>query len=319
VKSVRGSVPVPGDKSISHRYALFGAIAEGRTCVQHLAPGADVAATVGCLRGLGVRIDVPSPGAIIVHGQGRAGLHAPAQPLDAMNSGTTMRLLSGILAGCPFESTVVGDASLSKRPMRRVIDPLTAMGAAIRSQDGRAPLVVRGGHLKGIVWRSPVASAQVKSAILLAGLTAPGRTTVIEPAATRDHTERAFPTFGLSSTTSTDASITGGAAHATAVWVEGGQRATAPSDVLHVPGDPSTAAVWAAAAAALPGSDVELLGVCLNPGRLGFIRALERMGAIIDIEGDIAYRQRADRHDSRAPWQSSVDHHREVRSAEPHR
>ena len=283
VASVRGSVPVPGDKSISHRYALLGAIAEGETTVQHLAPGADVAATVGCLRGLGVSIDSPAPGSIVVHGKGRAGLRTPVAPLDAANSGTTMRLLSGILAGCPFESTVIGDQSLSKRPMRRVIDPLAAMGASIGSNDGRAPLVVRGGHLQAITWRSPVASAQVKSAIMLAGLTAPGRTTVIEPAATRDHSERAFPTFGLSSATVTDPAITG-ASGATAVSVEGGQHATAPSGVLHVPGDPSTAAVWAATAAALPGSSVELLGVCLNPLRLGFIKALERMGAIIEIE-----------------------------------
>jgi 3-phosphoshikimate 1-carboxyvinyltransferase len=283
VKSVRGSVPIPGDKSISHRYALLGAIAHGRTRVQHLAPGADVAATVACLRGLGVAIDSPAPGAVVVDGKGRAGLAAPTGPLDAANSGTTMRLLSGILAGCRFESTVIGDQSLSKRPMRRVIDPLTAMGASIGSSDGRAPLTVRGGDLHGITWRSPVASAQVKSAIMLAALAASGRTTVIEPAPTRDHSERAFPTFGLSSSTVTDPAITG-ARGAVAVSVDGGQHAVAPADLLHVPGDPSTAAVWAATAAALPGSSVELLGVCLNPLRLGFIRALERMGAIIEIE-----------------------------------
>jgi len=157
------------------------------------------------------------------------------------------------------------------------------MGAAIGSRDGRAPLVIRGGNLTPITWRSPVASAQVKSAIMLAGLSAAGRTIVVEPAATRDHTERAFPTFGLSSSTVTDPAVIGPTG-ATAVSVDGGQRATAPGDVLHVPGDPSTAAVWAATAAALPGSSVELLGVCLNPLRLGFIRALERMGAIIEID-----------------------------------
>jgi 3-phosphoshikimate 1-carboxyvinyltransferase len=195
-----------------------------------------------------------------------------------------MRLLSGILAGCPFRATLVGDASLSSRPMRRVIDPLTAMGAAIESSGGRAPLTITGGSLSTITWRSPVASAQVKSAIMLAGLATQGRTTVIEPAATRDHSERAFPMFGLSSTTSTDPAVTGGAPGATAVSVEGTQHATAPAEELHVPGDPSTAAVWAAMAAALPGSSVELTGVCLNPLRLGFVHALERMGAVIDIE-----------------------------------
>jgi 3-phosphoshikimate 1-carboxyvinyltransferase len=283
VKAVRGRVPVPGDKSISHRYALLGAIAEGRTTVQHLAPGADVAATVACLRGLGVQIETPAAGMVVVHGQGRAGLRSPTAPLEAANSGTTMRLLSGVLAGCPFESTVIGDESLSRRPMRRVIEPLTAMGATIRSRDGKAPLSVRGGALHAITWRSPVASAQVKSAIMLAGLAATGRTIVIEPAATRDHSERAFPVFGLSSSQLTDPDLTGGAA-GSAVAVDGDQHAVAPTGVLHVPGDPSTAAVWAAMAAALPGSDVELEGVCLNPLRFGFIRALERMGAVIDVD-----------------------------------
>jgi 3-phosphoshikimate 1-carboxyvinyltransferase len=279
-------VPVPGDKSISHRYAMLSALARGTTTVTHLAPGADVAATVACLRGLGVDIETPAPRTIRVHGGGRAGLCAPAAPLDAANSGTTMRLLSGMLAGCPFRTTIVGDASLSRRPMRRVIEPLTEMGARIESHDGRAPLTIEGGHLRPITWRCPVASAQVKSAIMLAGLTADGTTTVIEPMATRDHSERAFPTFGLRSVTSADPRVTGAAGPgAVAVSVTGPQEATAPAGgTLRVPGDPSTAAVWAAAAAALPGSSVELTGVCLNPHRLGFVRALERMGASIQID-----------------------------------
>jgi 3-phosphoshikimate 1-carboxyvinyltransferase len=282
---IRGTVPVPGDKSISHRYAMLSALAEGTTEVTHLAPGADVAATVACLRGLGVGIESIGPRAIRVNGRGRAGLRAPERPLDAANSGTTMRLLSGILAGCPFTTTLEGDPSLSRRPMRRVIDPLTAMGARIDSQDGRAPLVIAGGNLQPITWRSPVASAQVKSAIMLAALVAEGTTVVIEPMATRDHSERAFPTFGLASTTSRDAAVTGGAPGAVAISVTGPQHATAPAaGTLRVPGDPSTAAVWAAAAAALPGSSVELTGVCLNPHRLGFVRALERMGASIQID-----------------------------------
>ena len=281
---MRGAVAIPGDKSISHRYALLGALASGTTSVAHLAPGADVAATLACLRGLGVPIEETGPGAIRIGGVGRRAFSAPTAPLDAANSGTTMRLLSGILAGCPFRTTLVGDPSLSRRPMRRVIDPLSAMGATITSQDGRAPLTIEGGQLSPVTWRSPVASAQVKSAILLAALATEGTTTVIEPMATRDHSERAFPVFGLRSETSTDPAVTGGGSQATAVSVTGRQQAVAPTGTLHVPGDPSTAAVWAAAAAALPGSSVELTGVCLNPHRLGFIRALERMGAIVEIE-----------------------------------
>jgi 3-phosphoshikimate 1-carboxyvinyltransferase len=276
-RRIHGVVPVPGDKSISHRYALLGALAQGATAVTHLAPGADVGSTIGCLRRLGAAIDATGVGAVTIHGRGRAGLTAPAGPLDAGNSGTTMRLLSGILAGCAFRAELTGDASLSRRPMRRVIDPLTAMGARITSQDGRAPLTIEGGRLSPIVWRSPVASAQVKSAILFAGLTVDGTTTVVEPLSTRDHTERAFPTFGLQTVTVRDAR---------SVSVTGIQHAVAPSSPLRVPGDPSTAAVWAAAAAALPGSTVELTGVCLNPHRLGFVQALERMGARIDITVD---------------------------------
>jgi 3-phosphoshikimate 1-carboxyvinyltransferase len=168
--------------------------------------------------------------------------------------------------------------------MRRVIDPLTAMGARIESTEGRAPLVISGGNLQAITWKSPVPSAQVKSAIMLAGLTAPGTTTVIEPMATRDHSERAFPAFGLTSVTRPH-----GERSEVAVSVTGGQIAVAPADTLQVPGDPSTAAVWAAFAAALPGSSVELTGVCLNPGRLGFVPALRRMGAVIeiDVQGEI--------------------------------
>ena len=274
-------MPVPGDKSISHRYALLGALASGVTSVSHLAPGADVASTMACLRRLGAAIEVTSPGAVVIRGRGRDGLTAPAGALDAGNSGTTMRLLAGVLAACPFRTELTGDASLSRRPMRRVIDPLTAMGARITSTEGRAPLVIDGGNLSPITWQNPVASAQVKSAILFAGLAAEGTTSVIEPLPTRDHTERAFPTFGLRAMT---------APEARSVSVTGIQHAVAPAGLLRVPGDPSTAAVWAAAAAALPGSVVELTGMCLNPHRLGFVRALERMGARIDItvEADVA-------------------------------
>ena len=268
VRTLRGGLRVPGDKSISHRYALFGGLAQGETTITGLAPGADVAATLRCLGQLGVRIERPGARTVRVHGRGWAGLSAAREPLDAANSGTTMRLLAGALAGRPFRSTITGDASLSRRPMRRVIDPLTAMGATIGSDAGRAPLVIDGRELHGIDWHSPVASAQVKTAVLLAGLTASGTTSVTEPQLSRDHTERAFPAFGL-------------VLEQRGSWcaVEGGQEAQAPSTTLTVPGDPSSAAVWAAAAAALPGAEVRLEQICLNPLRIGFIRALEAQGA----------------------------------------
>jgi 3-phosphoshikimate 1-carboxyvinyltransferase len=288
---VSGLVPVPGDKSISHRYVMLGAIARGLTSVKHLAPGADVAATIACLRGLGVDIRSTAPDAVVIHGRGRTGLVAPGRPLDAANSGTTMRLMTGILAGCSFDTTMIGDPSLSRRPMRRVIEPLTAMGARIDSNEGRAPLVIHGGSVHAMTWESRVASAQVKSAIMLAGLAAPGTTTVVEPLATRDHSERAFPAFGLSvKTTARTASPLELPAGPVSISVQGIEEAVAPRQTLEVPGDPSSAAVWAASAAALPGSSIELTGVCLNPHRLGFIRALTRMGAdvTIEVEGEVA-------------------------------
>jgi 3-phosphoshikimate 1-carboxyvinyltransferase len=184
-----------------------------------------------------------------------------------------MRLLAGLVAGLPFRTVLTGDASLSRRPMRRVLDPLAAMGARVSDTAGHAPITIDGGPLTGIHWQSPVASAQVKSAIMLAGLSASGTTAVTEPLRTRDHTERAFPAFGL------ECEVRG-----LTVFVRGGQDATAPADTLHVPGDPSSAAVWAAAAAALPGGAVRLEGVCLNPRRLGFVRVLERMGARVTTD-----------------------------------
>lgn len=275
VPHLRGTLRVPGDKSISHRYVMLGALARGVTGIAHLSPGMDVAATVACLQSLGASIEPAGPGAVRIQGRGGEAFRNPAGPLDAMNSGTTMRLLSGIVAGYPVRATLLGDASLSRRPMGRVIEPLTAMGARIASRDGRPPLTIEGGSLSAIAWRPPVASAQVKSAILLAGLRARGVTTVHEVLRTRDHTERAFPAFGLA------VQVDGASCS-----VSGGQQATAPAFPLTVPGDPSSAAVWAAAAASLPGSDVRLERVCLNPLRLGFARALTRMGAIIEIEPD---------------------------------
>lgn len=252
---------------------MLGAIARGRTSLAGLAPGADVAASIRAFRALGVPMEPGIAGSLVVQGDGRRALRPAPGAIDAENSGTTLRLASGLLAGCPFRSTLTGDASLRRRPMRRIIDPLCAMGARIGSNDGHAPLVIDGGSLRPVDWTTPVASAQIKSAIMFAALSAPGTTVVREPLATRDHTERAFPAFGLS--VSVDDKT---------VSVTGEQDATAPAGPLTVPGDPSSAAVWAAAAAALPGSSVRLEGVCLNPSRIGFVAALERLGARVTVE-----------------------------------
>lgn len=273
VRTVAGTLRVPGDKSISHRYVMLGAVARGRTSLTGLAPGQDVAATLACVRALGAAITRTAPDAVRIDGQGWAGIQAATGSLDAANSGTTLRLLAGLLAGRPFRSVLAGDASLSRRPMQRVIDPLLAMGAAINSSDGRAPLAIDGRLLHGIAWQSPVASAQVKSAIMLAALSATGATSVSERLRTRDHTERAFPAFGL-----------GCIVQDSTVTVAGGQQAVAPEAPLDIPGDPSSAAVWAAAAAGLAGGMVRVDGVGLNPRRLGFVRVLERMGARITID-----------------------------------
>lgn len=274
-RAVCGELTVPGDKSISHRYVLLSALAQGRSVIAHLSSGADVAATLACMRALGVEVVHDGPDQVTVGGRGWLGWTPPREPLDAENSGTTMRLLAGLLAAHPFRSTLVGDASLQRRPMGRVIAPLTAMGARMASHDGRAPLTIDGGALHGIAWTPPVPSAQIKSAILLAGLHASGSTVVTEPAPTRDHTERALPLFGLS------CEVDG-----LDVRVTGGQRATPAGATLRVPGDPSSAAVWAAAATAIPGSLVRLRGIALNPHRLGFVEALTRLGAQITVTQD---------------------------------
>jgi len=269
VAAVHGDLAVPGDKSISHRYVLLSALAPGRSIIEHLSSGADVAATVACVRALGADVTVEPSGAVAVTGRR---WNPPSTNLDAANSGTTMRLLAGLLAARPFRSTLTGDDSLRRRPMRRVIDPLTAMGARITSHDGLAPLVIDGGPLHGVEWAPQVPSAQIKSAILLAGLSAAGTTIVVELAATRDHTERAFPLFGLR------CDVEG-----LRVQVAGGQWPEPAASRLRVPGDPSSAAVWAAAAAAVPGSSVHIRNVALNPRRIGFLRVLERLGAVVSM------------------------------------
>ena len=192
-RNIRGSVAPPGDKSISHRYAMLGAIAHGQTRLKNFSSGADCASTLACMAALGAGIERGADGAIEING---GALRQPAQALDCGNSGSTMRMLAGILAGQDFASEMVGDESLSRRPMRRVIEPLERMGARIESRDGCAPLRIRGGGLKAIEYKTPVASAQVKSAVLLAGLFAEGETWVEEPMATRDHTEVALAAFG---------------------------------------------------------------------------------------------------------------------------
>jgi 3-phosphoshikimate 1-carboxyvinyltransferase len=270
--ALSGIVRLPGDKSISHRYVMLGAVARGDTRLVNTAPGADVAATIRCMRALGVEIQHGTDGALVIAGRGWNALRQPAGTLDAGNSGTTLRLLAGLLAGRAMTVTLTGDASLRRRPMARVIDPLHAMGATVTSEHQRAPITVTGGRLRAIEWRPPVPSAQVKSAVMLAALSAEGTSTVTEPQPTRDHSERAFPAFGL------EVSVSGNS-----IQVPGTQEATAPSDILVVPGDPSSAAVWAAGASALPGSEVVLEGVGLNPRRLGFVRALRQMGAEVGV------------------------------------
>ncbi len=278
---VVGEITVPGDKSISHRYAMLAAVAAGRSAIRNYATGADGAATLACLERLGVEIArQPAPGGgsdVIVGGRGVGGLGQPATTLDAQNSGTTLRLLTGLLAAHPFRSTITGDQSLRRRPMRRVIAPLERMGARISAEDGRPPLTIEGTALSGIDYVPEVPSAQVKSAILLAGLHAEGRTVVRERVVTRDHTERALRAFGVS------------------IHIAAGAIAIERADslrplTLEVPGDMSSAAFWAVAAAALPGSDLTIRHVGLNPTRIAILDALARFGARVDtdVESDAA-------------------------------
>jgi 3-phosphoshikimate 1-carboxyvinyltransferase len=269
-RRVQGRLRVPGDKSISHRYAVLAALAHGRSRVLNYAPGADCRSTLACLRSLGVDILEEGSTTVTLLGRGSTGLRSPAAPLDAGNSGTTMRMLTGVLAAQPFRSEMVGDASLSRRPMRRVIEPLTRMGARIEATDGHAPLVIHGTQLRAVAFRPEVPSAQVKSAVLLAGLHAAGTTSVTEPAATRDHTERAFSAFGLR------VEVEG-----LTVSVSGGQRASGQS--LSIPGDFSSAAFWMVAAAALPGSRIEIEDVGLNPTRTALVEVLRRFGARVTV------------------------------------
>lgn len=268
---LKGKIRIPGDKSISHRAVMFGALAEGITRVTNFLQGADCLSTISCFRKMGIRIE-NNPEEIIIHGKGLHGLRAPEEILDVGNSGTTTRLISGILAGQPFESVLTGDASIQSRPMLRIMKPLSEMGASVTSinENNCAPLRIQGRPLHAIHYTSPVASAQVKSCVLLAGLYADGVTSVTEPYVSRNHTELMLSHFGASvKTQNTTASI-------------------APSPALHgldiaVPGDISSAAYFIAAALLVPGSEVLIQNTGINPTRDGILRVCKAMGADIQL------------------------------------
>lgn len=273
-RPVRGSIGVPGDKSISHRALLLAAAAEGASTIGGLATGDDVKRTRLLVEALGVRTRLHGDGAVTVNGGGWDGLREPEDVIDCGNSGTTVRIGIGLLAGRPFHTVVTGDASIARRPMLRVVEPLRTMGARI---DGRAggehtPLSVRGGGLRGVSHQLAVASAQVKSALVLAGLQAEGTTEVVSPAPSRDHTERMLA--GLGVPVSADGLIVRVGA------------ASVPAFEVDVPGDPSSAAFWVVAALISPGSEVVVEGVSLNPTRLRYLEVLRRMGAALEARQD---------------------------------
>jgi 3-phosphoshikimate 1-carboxyvinyltransferase len=274
---LQGSIRVPGDKSISHRSIMFAAIAQGVTSISGFLEGADAISTMNAFRAMGVQIDGPIGGRVTVHGVGRHGLKAPTATsgvLDCGNSGTSMRLLSGLLAGQGFEVTLTGDESLTGRPMKRVTEPLALMGAHIDSQGGKPPLSIRArSQLQAITFTTPVASAQVKSALLLAGLYAQGVTRITETAPTRDHTERMLEAFGVQvHREGLTASVVGGQ-HLKAATIE-------------VPADISSAAFFMVGASIAPGSDIVLEHVGMNPTRTGVIAILRLMGADITVQNE---------------------------------
>ena len=268
--AISGTLSLPGDKSISHRYALIGAIAEGDTRISNYSTGADCHSTLGCVRALGIEVDGDGT-EFVIHGKGLDGLRAPAQDLDAGNSGSTIRMLSGILAGQPFEARIFGDESLSRRPMQRVMKPLGQMGARIDAREGQfPPLRIAGGRLRAIDYTLPVPSAQVKTCVLLAGLYADGQTSVTEPIRSRDHTEIALREFGADIGVERRKITIGGRP------VLEGRELVAPSDL-------SSAAFFLVAALMVPGSQLSLLGVGLNPTRSALLDFLVGMGARIRV------------------------------------
>jgi 3-phosphoshikimate 1-carboxyvinyltransferase len=269
-RAIRGVVHIPGDKSISHRYAMLAAIARGTSRFHNFSAARDCASTLACMEQLGAPHRRIEDGAIEVTGVGQT-LRAPAAPLDCGNSGSTMRMLSGILAGQPLASELFGDESLSRRPMARIIKPLSEMGAKISSSDsGRPPLKIQGGNLKAIHYKPEVASAQVKSCVLFAGLFAEGETIVDEPIRTRDHGELALRAFGAEVDH-----------HANIASIRGGQPLTAIE--AHVPGDLSSAAFFLCAAALFPGSQLSLPGILMNPTRARLLDILIQMGLKITV------------------------------------
>lgn len=272
-KYVRGESVPPPDKSISHRAVIFSALANGKSSVKNFLRAEDTLGTVSAFRDLGVRIEERGD-ELLIDGVGIHGLKEPADIIDCRNSGTTMRLLTGVLSGSSFFSVLSGDDSLRRRPMKRIITPLREMGASIWGRDGDRfpPLAIRGGALKPVSYHLPVASAQVKSAVLLAGLFAPGATEIIEPVRSRDHTERMLPAFGAAVTVD-----------GLSVTVQGGPRLEGRETV--VPGDFSSAAFFMVAALLMKGSEVVIRNVGINPSRTGIIDVLKRMGGNIAVEG----------------------------------
>lgn len=269
---LHGEISPPGDKSISHRSIMMGAIAEGVTEIENFLPGEDCMATIRAFENMGVRIQGVGSDSVKVHGVGLDGLREPTDVLDMGNSGTSMRLISGILAGQPFYSVMTGDTSLRSRPMSRVADPLRLMGARVYGRDGdMAPLTIMGGNLKPIDYRTPVASAQIKSCILLAGLFAEGETTVTEPGESRDHTERMLRAFGAEVVS-----------HGLTRKVTG--RPKLAGNKILIPGDMSSASYFLIAAILCPDSEIIIRNVGTNPTRAGILEAIEAMGGQVSME-----------------------------------
>lgn len=281
VSHLSGTVTVPGDKSISHRAVMFGAIAKGTTKITNFLPGADCLATIECFRRMGIVITREGT-SVTVHGRGLHGLSAPDTPLDVGNSGTTTRLISGILSGQPFETVLSGDASLNSRPMGRIMKPLSQMGASITSinENNCAPLKIRPGQLHGIHYDSPVSSAQVKSSVLLAGLYADGETSVTEPALSRDHTERMLSAFGANIRSEVHADGTATAVIRPCKELYG--------QTVTVPGDISSAAYFIAAGLLVPDSEILIRNTGINPTRSGILTVCRQMGADITYLNETA-------------------------------
>ena len=271
IKGLKGEVTVPGDKSISHRAVMFGALSEGKTEITNFLQGADCLSTIGCFRRLGIDIE-NQENTVTIWGKGLDGLSAPSGTLDAGNSGTTTRLISGILAAQPFTTTLTGDSSIQKRPMKRIIEPLSMMGARIESLNGNgcAPLQINGSPLHGIHYHSEVASAQVKSAILLAGLYAERETAVTEPVLSRNHSELMLRTFGANIRS-----------EGTTAVISPRPRLTGQK--IRVPGDISSAAYFIAAGLLVPGSDILIRNVGINPTRAGILKAAKAMGGHVSL------------------------------------